>query len=382
MSNLKDQFLLDPEFTFLNHGSFGATPRPVFETYQRWQRELEHQPVSFIQHRLPDLLKQARHALGDFLGISGEDLNFTANPTQAVNMVIKSLDFGPGDEVLTTNIEYGACDNCLDFYAAQKGYRVVRAPITLPAPTATSLLDEIWAAVTPNTKMIFISHITSATAMRLPAEELCKRARDAGIMTFIDGAHAPAHIELDLSSFDPDFYTAALHKWLCAPKGSAFLYARPDRQPLIEPLIVGWGYGPNPNPDYGSDFLNYGSWLGTNDLSSFLTVPAAIEYQKEQNWDTVRNGCTELLGDTLARIRSLTGEADMYPAVPPPPQLGIAKLPAGTDPDKLKSFLFDRKIEVPITQHQDQVFIRISVQGYNGQADYDRLLDALTDYFA
>ena len=122
MSNIKDLFLLDPEFTFLNHGSFGATPKPVFETYQRWQRELESQPVEFIQKRLPDLLKQSRHALGEFLGVSGEDINFTFNPTQAVNMVIKSLEFGPGDEVLTTSIEYGACDNCLDFYADKKGY--------------------------------------------------------------------------------------------------------------------------------------------------------------------------------------------------------------------------------------------------------------------
>ncbi len=382
MSELKDLFLLDPEFTFLNHGSFGATPRPVFNTYQQWQRELENQPVSFIQQRLPALLKQSRHALGDFLGVSGEDINFTANPTQAVNMVIKSLDFGPGDKVLTTNIEYGACDNCLDFYADKKGYSVVRQPVTIPAPTADSMLDEIWAGVTPNTKMIFISHITSGTAMRLPAEELCKRARAAGIMTFIDGAHAPAHIELDLSSFEPDFYTGACHKWLCAPKGSAFLYARPDRQPLIEPLIVGWGYGPTPNPDFGSDFLNYGSWLGTNDLSSFLTVPAAIEFQKEHDWDTVRSGCTELLGDTLARIRKLTGEADMYPAVPPPPQLGIAKLPAGTEAKALKDFLFERNIEIPITGHQDQVFIRVSVQGYNTQADYDHLLEALEEWFA
>ena len=127
---------------------------------------------------------------------------------------------------------------------------------------------------------------------------------------------------------------------------------------------------------------DHGSWLGTNDLSSFLTVPAAIDFQKKHNWDNVRNGCSELLGDTLARIRQLTGEDDMYPAVPPPPQLGIAKLPAGTDPDALKAFLFDRKIEIPITGHQDQVFIRVSVQGYNDQADYDRLLDALQDYFA
>lgn len=380
MSHLKDYFLLDPEFTFLNHGSFGATPRPVFNAYQQWQRELESQPVHFIQKRLPALLKQSRHALGDFLGVDGEDINLTFNPTQAVNMVIKSLDLGPGDEVLTTDIEYGACDNCLTFYADKKGYSVVRQPITLPAPTTDSMLDEIWAGVTPNTKLIFISHITSNTAMRLPAERLCSKARAAGIMTFIDGAHAPAHIELDLSSFEPDFYTGACHKWLCAPKGSAFLYTRPDRQPMIEPLIVGWGYGPTPNPDYGSDYLNYGSWLGTNDLSSFMAVPAAIKFQKEHDWDSVRSGCNELLGDTLNRIRTLTGEADMYPAVPHPPQLGIAKMPAGTDAAALKEFLFERKIEIPITQHNGNVFVRVSVQGYNTQADYDRLVEALREW--
>ncbi|MFK7804895.1 MAG: aminotransferase class V-fold PLP-dependent enzyme [Anaerolineae bacterium] len=374
---IKDHFLLDPEFAFLNHGSFGATPRPVFETYQAFQLELEHQPVHFIQKRLPGLLAESRHALGDYLGISGDDLIYTPNPTAGVNMVVKSLGLGPGDEVLTTDIEYGACDNCLDFYAGKKEYSVVRQAVTLPAQSAESLFDEIWSGVTPNTKAIFISHITSATAMRLPAEELCRKAREAGIMTIIDGAHAPAHIELNLSSFDPDYYIGACHKWLCAPKGTAFLYARPNQQPMLEPLVVGWGYGPTPNPDFGSQFLNYGTWLGTRDLAAYYTVPAAIAFQKEHNWDSVRHGCTELLNDTLARINTLTGMDSMYPAVAPPNQLGIAKMRPGTDPSALKDFLFERKIEIPTTTHQADTFVRLSVQGYNEQEDYDRLLTAL-----
>ncbi|MEM9777928.1 MAG: aminotransferase class V-fold PLP-dependent enzyme, partial [Chloroflexota bacterium] len=206
MSHLKDQFLLDPEFTFLNHGSFGSTPRPVFDLYQQWQRELESQPVFFIQKRLPGLLKQSRDALGDYLGVAGNDLNFVPNPTTAVNTIVKSLNFGPGDEVLTTNLEYGACDNCLDFYAEKQGYSVVRQPITLPIKSEEALLEEIWSGVTPNTKMIFLSHITSATAMRLPAEALCKRAREAGIITLIDGAHVPSQLDLDIDQFKPDFY--------------------------------------------------------------------------------------------------------------------------------------------------------------------------------
>lgn len=380
MSHLKDLFLLDPEFTFLNHGSFGATPRPVFDQYQQWQRDLESQPVFFIQKRLPGLLKQSRDSLAAYLGVMGDELNFTPNPTAAVNTIIKSLGFGAGDEVLTTNLEYGACDNCLDFYANKRGYTVVRQPVTLPVVSEEALLEEIWAGVTPNTKMIFLSHITSATAMRLPAEALCKRARQAGIMTLIDGAHAPSQIDMDLSEFDPDFYVGACHKWLCAPKGTAFLYARPDMQPLVEPLIVGWGYGPTPNPDFGSDFLNYTSWLGTTDLSAYLTVPAAIEFQQAHDWRSVRDGCTELLNDTLARIRRLTGLEDMYAGIAPPHQLGVAKMPAGTDPTALKDFLFERKIEIPITGHQDDVFVRVSVQAYNTQKDYDRLLDALAEW--
>jgi isopenicillin-N epimerase len=379
-THLKDYFLLDPEFTFLNHGSFGATPKPVFDVYQQFQRELEHQPVHFIQKRLPDLLAESRHALGAYLAVHGDNLIYTPNPTAGVNMVVKSLDLGPGDEVLTTDIEYGACDNCLDFYAGKKGYRVVRQTVTLPAQSADSLLDEIWSGVTPNTKVIFISHITSATAMRLPAEELCHRARAAGIITIIDGAHAPAHIELDLSSFDPDFYVGACHKWMCAPKGTAFLYARPDQQPMLEPLVVGWGYGAKPNPDFGSTFLNIGSWLGTRDLAAYYTIPAAIAFQKEHNWDSVRDGCTELLNDTLARIDRLTGMLSMYPAIAPPNQLGIAKMRSGTDPLVLKDFLFDRKIEIPTTTHQNDTFVRVSVQGYNDQEDYDRLLAALGEW--
>ena len=149
---------------------------------------------------------------------------------------------------------------------------------------------------------------------------------------------------------------------------------------MLEPLVVGWGYGPTPNPDFGSQFLNYGTWLGTRDLAAYYTVPAAIAFQKEHNWDSVRNGCTELLNDTLARINKLTGEDSMYPAVAPPNQLGIAKMRPGTDPSALKDFLFERKIEIPTTTHQNDTFVRVSVQGYNEQEDYDRLLVALEEW--
>ena len=378
--HLKDHFLLDPEFAFLNHGSFGATPKPVFDTYQQYQMKLEFQPVHFIQKQLPDLLTKSRHALGNYLSVDGDDLIYTPNPTAGVNMVVKSLNLSAGDEVLTTDIEYGACDNCLDFYAGQKGFSVVRQTVTLPAQSAESLLEEIWSGVTPNTKVLFISHITSGTAMRLPAEALCRRAREAGIMTIIDGAHAPSQIDLDLSDFDPDFYIGACHKWMCAPKGAAFLYARPDCQPLLEPLVVGWGYGPNPNPDFGSTFLNIGTWLGTKDMAAYLAVPSAIKFQEEHHWKDVRNGCTELLMDTLARINKLTGMEDMYPTVPPPNQLGIAKMRPGTDPSALKDFLFERNIEIPITTHNGDTFVRVSVQAYNTQEDYDRLLAALEEW--
>ncbi|MCB9433031.1 MAG: aminotransferase class V-fold PLP-dependent enzyme [Ardenticatenaceae bacterium] len=375
-NSFRDLFLLDPDVVFLNHGSFGATPRPVFEVYQAWQRQIERQPVKFIGRELTGYLQTARHALGTYLHVQGDDLVYIPNATFGVNIVARALSLTADDEVLTTDHEYGACDRVWRFVSQKKGFRYVRQPIPLPAPSPEEIVEQLWQGVTPRTKIIYLSHITSATALRLPVEAICHRAREAGILTLVDGAHAPGQIPLDLTSMGADFYTGNCHKWLSAPKGSAFLYARREVQPLLEPLVVSWGWE-SERPS-GSNFLDHLEYLGTDDLSSYLSVPAAIQFQADHNWSQVQQQCHELAKSTLAQLCQLTGLNPLYPADNRFfQQLVIAPLPP-TDLDVLKRRLYDEyRVEVPLISWNGHQFIRVSVQAYNTPADIEVLLTAL-----
>ena len=377
--NLKPLFLLDPDVIFLNHGSFGATPRPVFEIYQKWQRQLEWQPVQFLGVDLGQHLSAARAALAAFINTSADDLAYVPNATFAVNVVARSLSLGPGDEVLTTDHEYGACDNVWRYLSQRQGFRYVAQPVSLPASTPDAILAQLWQGVTPRTKVIFLSHITSPTALTLPVAEICARARAANILTVVDGAHALGQIPLDMAALGADFYTSNAHKWLCSPKGSAFLYARPEAQSLVQPLVISWGWGQQRPFTYGSDFLDYLQWQGTDDVSAYLTVPAAIAFQAEHDWDAVRRRCHALVQQALRRINDLTGLPPMYPDDAGfYHQMGIAALPPQEDLAAFKSRLYQRyRLEIPCIQWQNRQFIRISIQGYNTQADVDALLYAL-----
>lgn len=378
MNHLKELFLLDPGVVYLNHGSFGATPRPVFAAYQEWQRRLERQPVAFLLDELPGHLADARRDLARFLHAGHDDLVYVPNATFGVNVVARSLELGPGDEVLTTDHEYGACYNVWDFLSHKRGFDVVRQPISFPAASDEAILEELWQGVTPRTRVIFISHITSSTALRLPVNAICARARRGGILTIVDGAHAPGQIPLDLQAIDADFYTGNAHKWLCAPKGAAFLYTRPDKQPLVEPLVVGWGWGEERTFSFGSDYLDYLQWLGTNDLSAYLAVPDAIRFQQEHNWPAVRQRCHQMLTQALDRLGALTGCAPLYAGDSQYRQMAVAPLPqledlAAFKTDLVRSF----HVEIPCIEWQGRHLIRLSVQGYNSCEDIDTLLFAL-----
>lgn len=382
MNDLKAQFLLDPEVVFLNHGSFGATPRPVFDEYQRWQRRLEEQPVRFLSRDMPDLLAEARLALAAYLHVAGDDLVYVPNATFAVNVVARSLPLGPGDELLTTNHEYGACENVWRYLSRKKGFTYVRQPLPFPLPPEPVpddfLVDAFWQGVTPRTRVIFLSHITSSTALRLPVARICARARAEGILTVIDGAHTPGQIPLNLQAVDADFYAGNAHKWLCAPKGSAFLYARPDRQELIEPLVVGWGWGEQRSVSFGSDYLDYLQWLGTNDLAAYLSVPTAITFQEIHDWPSVRQRCHALLRVALARVSRLTGLPTPYPSDHLYHQMAVTALPPSVDLQRLQRSLYDQyRIEVPGIKWEGRQFIRISIQGYNQEEDISALEVAL-----
>jgi isopenicillin-N epimerase len=380
VDNLKRYFLLDPGIHFLNHGSFGACPTPVFDSYQKWQRRLESQPVLFLGREHDLLLKESRAALGAVLKVDGDDLVYVPNATHGVNVVARSLDLQPGDEVLSTDHEYGACDYTWQFVCAKTGAKYIRQPIDLPVVSAGKVVEQVWSGVTPRTRVIYLSHITSPTALRLPVEEVCRLARQQGILTIVDGAHAPGQIDLDLAEVGADFYTGNCHKWMLAPKGAAFLHARREVQSLVSPLVVSWGYGGNDGqPGTGSRFIDILQWTGTKDPSAALAVPDALKFMTRHNWGQVRRECRQLLEQAVERVCHLTGMQSLYPPDSDfYSQMAVAPLPAGVDLAALKSRLYDEhKVEVPLTQWRDRNFVRISVQAYNTQDDIDALVGGL-----
>jgi isopenicillin-N epimerase len=380
MTNLsKQQFLLDPSITFLNHGSFGACPAPVFEAYQHWQRRLESQPVLLLGREYSRLDREARLALGSYLNVAGDDLAYVPNATHGVNIAARTLALQPGDEILTTDHEYGACNFTWEHACQKTGARYVMQPIDFPARSADEILDQFWQGVTDHTRVIYLSHITSPTALRLPVEAVCQRARTRGIITVIDGAHAPGQIPLDLQALDADIYTGNCHKWLLSPKGAGFLYVRRDLQKCIEPLVVSWGRHALPQKSAGSQFLDDLTWTGTHDPSAYFTVPAAIRFLMEHDWNAVRQTCHDLLKSVLPRIRAITG---MPPAYPDDSdlysQMAVSILPKDTDIEALKMRLYDDfRVEVPLIDWNGMKLLRISVQVYNTPEDLDRLVEGL-----
>lgn len=371
-------FMLDPEIVFLNHGSFGATPRPVFAVYQNWQRDLERQPVEFLGRRANGLLQHARAILAAYLNTATDNLVFATNATHGINIIARSLRLGPGDEVMASNHEYGALDRTWRYLAGKSGFKYINIPISLPVSSESEFVENFFSKVTPQTKVIFISHITSPTALIFPVQAICARAKSEGILTVIDGAHAPGQISVNLDALGADFYSGNCHKWLCAPKGSAFLYAAPQVQHLVEPLIVSWGWESD-HPS-NSHFVDILEWTGTRDISAFLTVPEAIAFQEKYHWTEVRSKCHQMAYETQLKIRQLTGLMPLNGDDPNSfSQMGASILPASTDLDILKRCLYDEyHIEVPLIEWEGFKLIRYSFQAYNDEGDQQALLAALT----
>lgn len=376
---IKDLFLLDPSVTFLNHGSFGACPKPVMRVYQDWQRRLERQPVQFLGVEYAGHMLTARQALGEYLNAPADDLVFIPNATFGVNVIARSLRLQPGDEILSCDHEYGACDRAWQFVCEKSGANYIRQAVPLPVRSSEEIVEQVWGGVSERTRLIFLSHITSPTALILPVAEICARARQAGILTLIDGAHAPGQIPLDLATLGADFYTGNCHKWMMSPKGAGFLYAVKSVQGLVEPLVVSWGWRAEPDFSTGSPFVDYLQWRGTDDPSAGLAVPAAIQFMREYNWDSVRDECHTLLKETLDRINTLTDMPSAYPAGDGfYRQMAVAELPLQPDLRGLKNRLYEEyRIEVPCIEWNKRQFLRISVQGYNTREDIDRLISAL-----
>jgi isopenicillin-N epimerase len=372
--DLRSSFLLDPDVIYLNHGSFGACPRPVFETYQNWQRTLEQEPVQFLGIHAAEHLLKARGTLADLVGCRAEDLVYFPNPTTAINMVARSLDLQPGDEILTTDHEYGAMDRTWRFICQATGARIVRQSIHLPLPPAEGIVDGLWSRVSARTRLVFLSHITSQTALTLPVQAVCTRARKAGILSIVDGAHAPGQLPLDLEAVGADLYTGACHKWLCAPKGSAFLFARREIQERLKPLVVSWGW--EAEKPSGSTFIDHHEWQGTRDLAAYLSVPAAIDFQRRHDWPAVQAASHELAVGSRRRLNLMLDQAPIC-GDEAFQQMFTVQLPE-VDPERLQRRLFlEHRIEVPVFRWNDSCWMRVSIQAYNSPSDIDALLEAL-----
>ena len=378
MSNIKSQFLLRDDVTFLNFGSFGACPKPIFERYQQYQLELEQEPVQFITVTGLQYLKQSREALAAYINCPADDVVYVTNPSYAVNIIAKSFNLQKDDEILTTNLEYGACDRAWNYYCKKVGAKYIRQPITLPIPSKEDLINEFFKGLTSKTKLVFISHLTSSTGLRMPVEEICAIAKQKGILTFVDGAHAPGQLPLNLQTLQADIYTGACHKWMMTPKGSSFLYVKNEHQHLFDPLIVSWGY--QSTAPSQSQFLDYHQMQGTRDFSAFLCIPNAIEFMQQNNWSAVSNKCKEMVQQNATRFCKL------LKATPTAPitddficQLYSTPIKTKQPLELHRHFFNQYKIEVPVMPHGDNVFLRYSIQAFNTQNDLDKLYNAVED---
>ncbi len=384
--NLKTLFQLDPDITFLNHGSYGACPSPVFEDYQKWQVMIEQHPVKFMQDDIYEYLDESRSSLGSYINCDKNDLIYVPNPTHAVANIINNVNLDIGDEVLSTDLEYGSCDRMWFYEAEQKGFVYNRSKVSLPIIDKESFCNDFWNNATEKTKYIFISQITSSTGMILPIPEIVLEAKSRGIKTIIDGAHVPAHIDLDINDLDPDYYVGACHKWLCCPKGVSFLYVKKDQQENIQPQIMSWGWGEeyeefknSTQLKSSSRFINIFQWQGTRDMSAFLTVPKAIEFQEKYDWDSVRNRCKKMIIDARNQISTVTN----LPKICPDDWLGQMAsflFPADDVAELKKSLYNDYQIEIPAMSYNGYSALRISIQGYNSEDEVDYLVETLKKF--
>jgi isopenicillin-N epimerase len=358
---LRDLFLLDPDVVFLNHGSFGACPRAVLEEQQRWQRELERRPIELLgrERRYPELIEHVRARLARYVGAEPANLLLMPNASSGINRVARSLRLERRDEVLIGDQEYGGMEILWRFVVERTGARLVVLPP-----------EQLEDAIGPRTRVLFVSHITSPTAIKLPLEALLAAARAAGALTVVDGAHAPGQIALDLEAFGADAYAGNCHKWLCAPKGTGFLYVRPRHQEWLEPDVVSWDWAEE------SSFVGRHRWAGTRDPSGFLAVPAAIDFQAEHDWDSVRRRCRALAREARLRLAELF---QLEPFAPEDAieQMVAAPLPACDVEEVARRLRDEHRIEIPVREWNGRPLVRASFQGYNDQSDLEALLDAL-----
>lgn len=373
---MRSAWQLDDSIHFLNHGSYGATPRVVLERQRELRDRLEAEPVRFMARELEPLLDAARARLAGFVGAQAPDLVFVTNATTGVNAVLRSLDFSPGDELLTTSHGYNACTNALRLVAGRTGAEVVVADVPFPISGADALFDAVMAAVTPRTRLVLVDQVTSPTALVFPIDRLVTAIEQRGIPVLVDAAHAPGQVPLHLDQTRASFTTGNLHKWVCAPKGSAFLHVRRDWQPKLRPPVISHGAN-SPRTDRSRFLLEF-DWTGTHDPSAYLCVPTALDFME----GLLPGGWPALMeqnhADTVA-AREVLLEALGGPSPCPRGLLGaMASVFVPRAPADLGERLFhDFRVEVPVIPWAGQSLVRVSLQRHVRPGDLPALVAAL-----
>jgi isopenicillin-N epimerase len=384
---------LDPAVTYLNHGSLGACPIPVLEAQRRWRDAMEKRPVEFLLRELEPRMAHVRQVLGALVGADPADIALVANATTAVNTVLRSVDLRPGDEILTTNHEYNACMNSLNVTAERTGAKVVSAVVPFPVAGPADVVEPVVAAVTPRTRLALISHVTSATAIVFPIREIVAELQSRGVDVLVDGAHAPALLELDLDSIGAAYYAATGHKWICSPKGTGLLHVRKDKQPGIRPLVISHGTN-DPRADVPL-FRREFDWQGSNDPTGFLSMPVAVSTLDSLGENGLA-GLRERNHNLALRAQGMLCEVLDLKAPVPEPMLSAMtavpidhRFPGAQERAQLEASLRDTfGIEVPLmrlrarTDEPYRWLIRVSCQAYNDESDIEQLRTALTSQAA
>lgn len=389
-SPFRDHWLLDPGVRFLNHGSFGACPRAVLAAQQRYREEMERAPVSYLARELEGRLDGVRRELGAFVGADPADLAFVRNATTGVNAVVSSFAFAPGDELLVTDHAYNACRNAFEHAARRAGASVAVAHVPFPLASPDEVVEAVLARVSPRTRLALLDHVTSPTALVFPIARLVAELRERGIETLVDGAHAPGMIEVALDALGAGYYTGNCHKWLCAPKGSAFLHVRRDLRASVRPAIISHGAN-SPRTDRSRFALEF-DWTGTDDPTPVLAIPDALRFLGSLlpgGWPDLRRRNRAL---ALEGRRFLLDALDVAPPAPEEMIGSIASVPLPDDRSgaprvpfewhPLQRALFEQTaVEVPVMTWPapPKRQIRISAQLYNSAADYRALAGALAD---
>jgi isopenicillin-N epimerase len=384
-SAFAEHFTLDPNVTYLNHGAFGACPRPVQAVQQEFRARLERNPLHFFMREMEGLFDEVRAVLAPFLGSKPEDLVFVPNATAGVNTVLAAIDQEAGTDVVITDHTYPACKNAVEYWARRRSVQVRVAKLPWPVASAEELSEAVLSAVTPRTRLVLLDHITSPSGLILPIEELVRALRERGIDTLVDGAHGPGMVPVDLERLGATYYTGNLHKWCCAPKGAAFLWVPRERQPTIHPLVIshGWAIQRTDRPRFLLEF----DWPGTLDPSAILSVPAALSFLS----GLFTGGLPALYAHN--RALALNGRDTLCAALgtaPPAPDSLLGSLaavlfpertPKAPTPDALYNALVARGFEVPIVPLPGfpSGFVRIAAQVYNSEAEFTALAIALRE---